>query len=260
LTSTFNFKKGEDEKAWDTFYTSHQTKFFKDRHYFRHEFGDEFRVSENSPSRKRTLVEVGCGVGNALLPLLDDNDCEWTVHGLDLSKVAIDLMRHDERFRLAAKDNRAQGYVCDISAPPDPNSQSELTIPESIRGVADVTTLLFCLSAIAPGERMAHAVTNVASTLIPNKGVLVFRDYGRYDEAQMKLGTSRSKQLDDENFYRKHDGTKCYYFTLDDIRDLFERQAGLKTLELDYIRRVYRNRAKNEVRRRVWVQGRFQKV
>jgi hypothetical protein len=107
---------------------------------------------------------------------------------------------------------------------------------------------------------MLQAVRNVSATLKPNHGVLVFRDYGRYDEAQMKLGTSRNKQLDNENFYRKHDGTKCYYFTLEDIRDLFESKAGLKVLELDYIRRVYRNRSKNEMRRRVWVQGRFQKL
>lgn len=257
------FKKGEEERAWDTFYAQHQTKFFKDRHYLHKAFPEEFSFGNSNlqPSnRKRTLVEIGCGVGNALLPLLDDEKCRWTVHGLDLSKVAVDLMHKDERFLNAAEDNRAFGYVCDISAFPESDSESGLTIPESCQGVADVATLLFCLSAIAPGQRMIQAVKNVAATLKPNKGVLVLRDYGRYDEAQMKLGTSRNKQMDD-NFYRKHDGTKCFYFTLEDIRNLFKKAAGLKVLKLNYLRRIYRNRAKNEFRRRVWVQGRrFQKV
>ncbi|CAB9503803.1 Methyltransferase-like protein 2 [Seminavis robusta] len=258
----------EDEQAWNRFYSQHQTNFFKDRHYLHKAFPHEFSsTAEGSTSTKRTLVEIGCGVGNALLPLLESNndtaattisqntkDVEWTVYGLDLSKVAIDWLQQDERFIQAAKQGRAHAFVCDISASSLPNT-SLLPV-----GVANVSTLLFCLSAICPGERMVQAVRNVASTLQPNNGVLVFRDYGRYDEAQMKLGTSRNKGLEEDNFYRKHDGTKCYYFTLEDVRDLFETQAGLAVLELKYLRRVYRNRSTNEVRRRVWVQGRFRKV
>ena len=185
---------------------------------------------------------------------------EWTVHGLDLSKVAIDWLRQDERFVRAIESSRAQAYVCDISALPSASDSKNdpLTIPEGCRGVADVSTLLFCLSAIAPGPGMIQAVKNAAATLKSKTGVLVFRDYGRFDEAQLKLGTSRNKLLDNDNFYRKHDGTKCYYFSLEDVRDLFENHAGLKVLELKYLRRIYRNRGTTEVRRRVWVQGRFQ--
>ena len=305
--SSNNNRSKDDAQAWNKFYSSHQTNFFKDRHYLQKAFPDEFgndgntvcsddkHAEDNSNTnrhigsgnqvqsrRKRTLVEIGCGVGNALLPFLEDNDnnddnpkedntsivyhkdYQWTVHGLDLSKVAIDWLRQDERFLRAAKEDRAMAYVCDISALPvtttNSNSNTQfdpLTIAEGCRGVADVSTLLFCLSAIAPGPGMIQAVKNAAATLLPGKGVLVFRDYGRFDEAQMKLGTSRNKQLDEANFYRKHDGTKCYYFTLEDVRELFEQHAGLEVVELKYLRRIYRNRGTNEVRRRVWVQGRF---
>lgn len=290
----------DDEHAWNKFYSSHQTNFFKDRHYLQKAFPEEFgsysedgdndtvtvrarnrgcsgdRTSseQDRKRKKRTLVEIGCGVGNALLPFLEDsNSCgenqeeeiQWTVHGLDLSKVAINWLRKDERFLEATKQGRAMAYVCDISALPAPGTCSDtndepldpLTIAEECRGVAHVSTLLFCLSAIAPGPGMVQAVKNAAATLLPGTGVLVFRDYGRFDEAQMKLGTSRNKLLDDANFYRKHDGTKCYYFTLEDVRELFEQHAGLKVVELKYLRRKYRNKATNEVRRRVWVQGRF---
>ena len=136
------------------------------------------------------------------------------------------------------------GHVCDISK----------EIPNSCIGISDVTTLLFCLSAIDPSDMIA-AAQNVVSTLKPG-GILVFRDYGRYDEAQMKLGISRSKQIKN-NFYRKHDGTKCYYFTVDDIRNLFSSELNI--IELDYLRRIYQNKGTGQQRRRVWVQGRFQK-
>ncbi len=84
--------------------------------------------------------------------------------------------------------------------------------------------------------------------------------------AQMKL-CSGNKELSD-NFVRKTDGTGCYYFTLEDVKDLFvneddddvtETYDKLEQLELDYIQRVYRNRGDGTTRRRVWIQGRFRK-
>jgi methyltransferase-like protein 6 len=102
---------------------------------------------------------------------------------------------------------------------------------------------------------MKVAAQNVIRTLKPG-GTLLFRDYGRYDEAQIKLGTSRGKELG-ENYYRKHDGTTCYYFALEDLERLFG--TDLKVLELRYLRQAFRNRAEQQERRRVWVQGRFQK-
>jgi SAM-dependent methyltransferase len=224
-------------KDWNTFYENHRTNFFNDRHYLYKAFPEEFAT----PS---TLVEIGCGVGNAILPLLKD---AWTVWGLDFSPVAIDLLRNDERFR--ERQSHAHAHVWDISQAP-PNS------PLPWFGVANVSTLLFCLSALHPND-MVQAAHNVAATL-QKGGTLCVRDYGRYDEAQLKLGTSRGKRLG-EHFYRKQDGTRVYYFSLQDLDRLFVEVAGLEVLELGYIRRVYHNRATRERRRRVWVQGRFRK-
>jgi methyltransferase-like protein 6 len=233
-------------EIWNKFYRDHGTRFFKDRHYLVKAFSSEFAPDHEA---QKTLVEIGCGVGNALLPLLEDKHSQWNViHGLDISHEAVNLLRADSRFVQCNEedDNRAvYGHVCDISA----------ELPSCCVGIADVTTLLFCLSAINP-LAMQQAVRNVVSALKPG-GVLVLRDYGRYDEAQMKLGLSRNK-LVEENFYRKHDGTKCFYFTLEDIERLFSG-VGLETLELKYLRRQYRNNALRETRRRVWVQGRFRK-
>ena len=276
----------EDAIAWDQFYKDHGTKFFKDRHYLEKAFPEVFlepsqqqqnqqQQSSSSLTKPKTLVEIGCGVGNAILPLLEDELDEgdgvdnkqerrrskWDViHGLDISQQAITLLQQDPRFisfnergRNISQNQEQQqqqqqqavyGHVCDISK----------EIPNSCIGISDVTTLLFCLSAIDPSD-MIVAAKNVVSTLKPG-GILVFRDYGRYDEAQMKLGISRSKQIKN-NFYRKHDGTKCYYFTLDAIRNLFSSELNM--IELDYLRRIYQNKGTGQRRRRVWVQGRFQK-
>ena len=253
-----------DTDAWNKFYTSHGSRFFNDRHYLPKAFPKEFGTSQ-STSRDKTLVEIGCGPGALLLPLMEDttsheaNENPWkTFHGIDLSSVAIDLLTKDSRFTsynqsvngasnsgAMSDKGGAFGHVCNISQ----------SLPEACTGVADVTSLLFCLSAVDP-DQMHNAAKNVALSLRPG-GIIVFRDYGLYDEAQLKLGTSIRKQLKD-GFYQKHDGTKCYYFTLDMVRDLFET-AGLKVLELKYLRRAYTNKSTGERRRRVWVQGRFQK-
>ena len=79
----------------------------------------------------------------------------------------------------------------------------------------------------------------------------------------MKLGNGEKELV--ENFYRKGDGTGCYYFELNDLKDLFVNDYDsanndkLDLLELDYIQRVYRNRGDGTTRRRVWIQGRFRK-
>lgn len=245
-----------DALAWDLFYQTHQTRFFKDRHYLRKSFPEEFGATGVAT---KTLVEVGCGVGNAILPLLEseNGDAQWSViHGLDISAEAIRLLKGEPRF-LAFNEKKqvglprvaraVHGHVCDIAKEP---------LPAACVNVADVTTLLFCLSAIDPDD-MPAAVKTVASSLKPG-GSLVFRDYGRYDEAQMKLGTSRSKLLK-ENYYRKSDGTKCYYFTLEDLERLFATHSGLEVVELKYLRRVYSNKSTGQARRRVWAQGRFRK-
>jgi len=299
----------EANTKWDNFYTSHQTNFFKDRHYLNKAFHDDFgvvyetnsggefdherqMVAVNSNNEEDfTIIEIGCGVGNTLLPLLElkpfvyipvkekgiDDELKniqkeqlikkrLVIHGFDFSSVAINLLQKDPRFINANCDNnRSISGVWDITqSKPDLYSKS------------DISLLLFVMSAISP-SKMVQAAQNAANTLKPG-GILLLRDYGRYDEAQMKLGCSRNKRLGN-NFYVKSDGTRCYYFMLEDIAQLFggngnvtsignkdknedaaiSAGAGLEILELKYVQRVYKNRANETSRRRIWVQGRFRK-
>jgi len=224
-------------KNWNRFYSHHKTNFFHDRHYLSKDFPSEFPDDVNA---SRTIVELGCGVGNCILPLMEQYP-RFQIWAYDFSDVAVDLLQQDPRFISAGA--RVRAGVWDITTEPVPAS-----------AVADVTTLLFCLSAVS--QRRA-ASKNIVATLKPG-GVLIFRDYGRYDEAQMKLGTSRAKLLDD-NFYVKSDGTQCYYFSLEDVEELFGKENGMEILELRYLRKVFRNRSDNQKRRRVWIHGRFRK-
>ena len=57
-------------KYWNKFYSNHETKFFKDRHWLQLEFPEVMKGRDKSNLR---LLEVGCGVGNAIFPLLDEN-------------------------------------------------------------------------------------------------------------------------------------------------------------------------------------------
>eukprot|EP00977_Amphora_coffeiformis_P010709 scaffold2510_cov169-Amphora_coffeaeformis.AAC.60 len=238
-----------DSQAWDRFYRQHQTNFFKDRHYLATAFPHEFAVSRQSSTKqeKRTLVEIGCGVGNTLLPLLEREETEWTVYGMDLSAVAIDLLQQDERFVRAAAASRAWAGVADLVHD---------GMPVACRQVADVATLLFCLSAIHP-DHHSQAAAAAVQALQPG-GTLVVRDYGRYDQAELQLARQRAKRLTD-HYYVKHDQTKCYYFTKEDLRRLFVEEQGLEELENEYIQRQYQNRGDGTRRRRVWVQARFRR-
>ena len=301
---------------WNVFYDQNQSKFFKDRHYlhkaFPLEFGwlysdsdgvlehvdreiptgtDETDAANSLPTRQQSynhwkdnevvsIVEIGCGVGNAILPLLEQHSRsmelqtqpqelpQLQIHCLDFAPNAVHILKEDKRFQSAAREGRATAHVYDLSSM-HPSTISiknqHSTVPQSLANSADVAILLFCLSAIGPhpSSDLTRAARHVMDMLKPG-GILVIRDYGRLDEAQFKLGAG-NKELG-ENFYRKGDGTGCYYFELNDLRDLFSNEIcdeshmdKLDVLELEYIQRVYRNRGDGTTRRRVWVQGRFQK-
>ena len=67
----------ENTKNWDAFYTKNQGSFFKDRHYIPADFALDELLSD--PSKCFHVVDMGCGAGNALLPMLHqfpDNEIE----------------------------------------------------------------------------------------------------------------------------------------------------------------------------------------
>ena len=77
LCSTFKHTKLQKEagRNWDRFYNRHGVKFFKDRHWTKREFIDLSQISEDRDAQV-AILEIGCGVGNFIFPLIEDLNAE----------------------------------------------------------------------------------------------------------------------------------------------------------------------------------------
>ena len=106
-----DFKRGkleqEAKKNWDLFYKRNSTHFFKDRHWITREFPELLEtiselgsdrtttsevLSEQREKRRLILLEAGCGVGNTIFPLLEENP-NLFIHACDFSPRAIDFVK-----------------------------------------------------------------------------------------------------------------------------------------------------------------------
>ena len=87
---------------------------------------------------------------------------------------------------------------------------------------------------------------------------IYFRDYGRYDMAQLRFASRGNQKLED-NFYVCADKTRRYYFTTDQIQQLFA-QVGFEVVENKYCYRMIENRKEEKKMNRVWIQSRLRKI
>eukprot|EP00510_Aplanochytrium_minuta_P000848 CAMPEP_0184009124 /NCGR_PEP_ID=MMETSP0954-20121128/2407_1 /TAXON_ID=627963 /ORGANISM="Aplanochytrium sp, Strain PBS07" /LENGTH=318 /DNA_ID=CAMNT_0026288415 /DNA_START=131 /DNA_END=1087 /DNA_ORIENTATION=- len=216
-------------KNWHKFYMRNGDKFFKDRHYLTKVF--PFLQESLDSGDPVAIIEIGCGVANAVIPLLElFPNCSATA--VDFAPSAISIVKrhnlHDTK--------RFSAHVCDI------------TVPDSITWKGhDFATMIFVLSAVAP-EKMQQAIENVKRSLKPG-GMVLFRDYAVSDMAQLRF--SKSQRLG-HNYYVRHDGTRSFFFSLEGVEFLF-RNSGFQRVESYYIRRKVVNHRENKVMRRVFV-------
>jgi len=155
-----------------------------------------------------TVVEVGCGAGNAIFPLLEQNrNSELRIHAFDYSSHAIKLVQHNTLYT-SPPCGTITASVWDLSSAAPPPGLA----PRS----ADILVLVFVLSALHPSE-WPRAISNIAQILKPG-GLVLMRDYGRYDLTQLRFKAGR---LLDDNFYIRGDGTRVYFFELDELALLF---------------------------------------
>ena len=138
--------ESQANKYWHDFYKRNTTNFYKDRHYLHVEFPELLGHSAMTPScagpvgacqleGKTRLLEVGCGVGNAVIPLIELND-SLEVHAVDFADSAIQLL--GEHPCCAA--GRLHASVCCVVS-------QELPVPPNSM---DLVLCMFVLSAIAP--------------------------------------------------------------------------------------------------------------
>ena len=132
----------ESGKSWDKFYLRNTTKFFKDRHWTTREF------PELNASQETVLLEVGCGVGNFAIPLLEENSF-FTIFCFDVSPTAIQMIREME---LAEEIKcRLFPFVGDLT-----NSQ---TIIPNIPQKVDLVSMIFVFSALKPSLHLGSLQT-----------------------------------------------------------------------------------------------------
>ncbi|XP_075385444.1 tRNA N(3)-cytidine methyltransferase METTL8, mitochondrial isoform X2 [Tenrec ecaudatus] len=219
--------------------------------------GFDFSIQDSEEHRKTPLktdlfpggsatfriLEVGCGAGNSVFPILNilQNMPGSFLYCCDFSSEAVELVKSHPSYRAAQCSAFVHDVCADGVAYPFPD------------GTLDVGLLVFVLSSVHP-DRMQSVVNRLSKLLKPG-GMLLFRDYGRYDKTQLrfKKGCCLS-----ENFYVRGDGTRAYFFTRGEVHTIFCK-AGLDEKQNLVDRRLQVNRKKQVKMHRVWVQGKFQK-
>ena len=229
----------ETKRHWDLFYKRNETRFFKDRHWTTREFQE--LIEEGQKDAGKVLLEVGCGVGNFVFPLLDESKSMF-MYVCDLSPRAVEMVIENPKY----SEDRMKAFQCDLTG--DDCFGSNISNQE-----VDIVSLIFVLSAVRP-SLFRKVIQNIAKILKPG-GLLIFRDYAINDMAmfRFKKGTKI-----DERHYLRQDGTTTYFFTQEEMDEIVS-ELGFKVEVSEYVERRTINKKEDIDVPRIFLQGKYRK-
>ncbi|CBZ30911.1 conserved hypothetical protein [Leishmania mexicana MHOM/GT/2001/U1103] len=240
-------------------------------------------------------MEAGCGVGNAMLPVFAEYGHlpQWrALLGFDISSVAIGLL--EEKRALLPLALAAKVHVCVLNpvesevadCPFFTPTGGGATASSSSAGVAEAggadgdstsavgrppvcelpefVSLVFVLCSI-PVSSHAVVLRRIARCMARPGGVLYFRDYAVSDHAERRFQAASYRRRGDggegndtsnTNTYERTNGTLSHFFSLEEVRTLFEG-AGFEVVALDIIANEVTNRKTSVSFARRFVQARF---
>lgn len=182
----------EAKRYWDIFYKRNETKFFRDRHWTTREFQELINFE---PDEQIKFLELGCGVGNMVFPLMREGFSNFYFYACDFSPRAVEFVKANNLYN----ESRMKAFCADLT--------TDDLFENVAEGSVDMASLIFVLSAINPTS-WAH-VARIAFRVLRPGGLLLFRDYGRYDMAQLRFKPGHKIA---ENYYMRQDGTRLVPF------------------------------------------------
>lgn len=227
--------KANERTCWELFFAYQRNgQAYHDRRYLAIEF-EQWLSDVNCKSG--SLLEVGCGCGASILPLLSSYP-QIKFIGTDFSEIALEVFKQRENFDPKRITLRAW----------------DATIPNEVM-IENVCCILciFTMSAVCQ-EMHLTLLKNCADLLEPG-GTILFRDYGVFD-----LTMFRHQTRCGDRYYRRKDGTAACYFTTDCIKELAESVGGLIIEQLAYVTVALQNRKNQHIMKRVFVHAVLRKM
>lgn len=234
------FKRHEEraQMYWDKFY--HKTRGFVASSKERNWMCREFKEIVYDPRDDIDVFEIGCGVGNSMVPLLRVNP-SMRFYACDIAPKAVELVKQDKYLQ-----GYLTAFVHDVTQP----------IPIDIMpdNCVDYILFVFVLSTISP-SMFEQTFKNLDRVLKPG-GIFFFRDYGEGDMKQ-EIFDQRGNKLS-ERFYLRQDGTRIYFFSEDETTSFFTKM-GYELIDQRMICSTNVNHKRNLVMERKYIQAKWRK-
>ncbi|KAH8738723.1 hypothetical protein FG386_000514 [Cryptosporidium ryanae] len=186
--------------------------------------------SSNEELNNQLLLDSPCPFNYCF----NKTESKSALKSANYEKIDSDEAKYTLTCKYRKECNRLKTFVFDIV---------QGDIPDYIcyPNMANYGLLIFVLSAIHPKHH--QDVVDRCYKVLKSGALLLFRDYGRYDLAQLRFAKSNKSKITD-NFYVRNDGTFAYYFTTEEVETLFEN-SGFKVISNSYCLREVTNRKTN---------------